>query len=70
MAAPLLPAHLLCVVSVCKLPSHGAVLASKGMQMKDSYAVGTSNFCCVIVEAFFSSASLKEVTYLASHDKF
>lgn len=30
MAAPLLPAHLLCVVSVCKLPSHGAVITSKG----------------------------------------
>lgn len=32
VAAPLLPAHLLCAVSVCKLPSHGAVLASKGME--------------------------------------
>ncbi len=30
MATPLLPAHLLCVVSVCKLPAHGAVITSKG----------------------------------------
>lgn len=30
VAASLLPAHLLCVVSVCKLPAHGAVVASKG----------------------------------------
>lgn len=43
MAAPLLPAHLLCVISVCKLPSHGAVLASKGMPMKDSYTAGASD---------------------------
>ena len=30
VAAPLLPAHFLCVVSVCKLPAHGAVITSKG----------------------------------------